>query len=116
MGPPEFVAETSFSRKKYDLRQKLELYQEAGVQDYLVILVEKEEVRWHRLVEGAYQEMAADEDGLLRSKVFPGLWLNPTTFSRAPLGDLLISLNQGLRSPEHAAFVERLARQKDAAR
>jgi Uma2 family endonuclease len=115
-GPPELIAETSLSRKKYDLRQKLDLYQQAGVQEYLTVLVEKEEVRWHRLVDGAYQVMPADEDGLLRSKVFPGLWLYPATLFGGLIGDVLVALNQGLASPEHAAFVERLARQKDAPR
>jgi Uma2 family endonuclease len=115
-GPPELVAETSLSRKKYDLRQKLELYQKAGIPEYVTILPEKEEVRWHRLVDGVYQVMAADDDGLLRSKVFPGLWLDPATLFRGLFGDVLLSLNQGLRSPEHAAFVDRLARQKAAPR
>jgi Uma2 family endonuclease len=115
-GPPELIAETSFSRKKYDLREKLELYQRAGVQEYLTVLVEKEEVRWHRLVKGAYRVIRPSKEGLLQSKVFPGLWLNPETLFRGLFGDVLTALNQGLGSPEHAAFVERLARQKHAPR
>jgi Uma2 family endonuclease len=113
-GPPELVAETSLSRKTYDLRQKLELYQKAEVPEYLVVLVEKQEVRWHRLVDGAYEVMQPGEDGLLRSQVFPGLWLNPAVLFGGLSGDLLVALNQGLRSPEHAAFVERLTQAKAA--
>jgi Uma2 family endonuclease len=115
-GPPELVVETSLSRKKYDLRQKLELYQKAEVPEYLVLLVEKQEMRWHRLVEGAYEVIPAGEDGVLRSQIFPGLWLNPAALFAGALGDALAALNEGLASPEHAAFVERLARQKDAPR
>jgi Uma2 family endonuclease len=113
-GPPELVAETSLSRKKYDLRQKLALYQQAGIPEYLTILPEKEEVRWHRLVDGDYQVMQPGEDGLLRSQVFPGLWLNPAALFGGLFGDVLTALNQGLRSPEHAKFVKRLAKQKKA--
>jgi Uma2 family endonuclease len=115
-GPPELVAETSLSRKRYDLRRKLDLYQQAEIPEYLVVLVEKQEVRWHQLVGGAYEVMQPGEDGLLRSQVFPGLWLHPPALFGGLSGDLLVALNQGLRSPEHAAFVERLARQKDAPR
>jgi Uma2 family endonuclease len=115
-GPPELIAETSFSRKRYDLHDKLELYQRAGVKEYLTVLVEKEEVRWHRLVKGTYRVIRPSKDGLLRSKVFPGLWLDPAKLFAGLIGDILPALNEGLRSPEHAAFVERLARQKDAPR
>ena len=52
----------------------------------------------------------------MRSKVFPGLWLGPATLFGGLIGDIMPALNEGLRSPEHAAFVERLAKQKDAPR
>jgi hypothetical protein len=42
------------------------------------------------------------------------LWLHPPALFGGLSGDLLVALNQGLRSPEHAAFVARLAQAKAA--
>ena len=41
-GAPEFLAEVCLSRTAYDLHQKLEVYREAGVQEYLAVLVQEE--------------------------------------------------------------------------
>ena len=49
-GAPELAAEVALSSVAYDLHQKLDLYREAGVQEYLVVTLKKPEVRWLRLV------------------------------------------------------------------
>jgi len=60
---------------------------------------------WWELREGEYQEIVPPPDGLLKSAVFPGLWLDV----RAMLGDdkkaVLETVRQGLNSPEHRAFL-----------
>lgn len=109
-GAPEFVAEISLSSTAYDLHQKLDLYQTAEVREYLAILVREREVRWHRLIDDMFQVVAADEDGVLRSTVFPGLWLDAPAFLAADVARVLTVLSQGLNAPEHAEFVARLAR------
>jgi Uma2 family endonuclease len=109
-GAPEFVAETCLSRTAYDLHQKLDLYQEAGVNEYLAVLLHEREVRWHRLVEGVYQVVPVPEDGILRSVVFPGLWLHAPALLDGNMAQVLATLTLGLNSPEHTAFVARLVR------
>lgn len=55
----------------------------------------------------SYREIEPGADGLLRSRVFPGLWLHP-----AALWDVNKSIRaaveQGIETPEHATFVARL--------
>ncbi|MCE9532667.1 MAG: Uma2 family endonuclease, partial [Planctomycetes bacterium] len=63
-GAPELIVEFAYSSASIDLHQKLELYQSAGVEEYLVFLLKKQEVRWHRLVKGKYQHMTPDESGI----------------------------------------------------
>lgn len=108
-GAPELVAEISLSSTSYDLHQKYALYESAGVQEYLAVLLEEQEVRWHRLVGESYEVMSTDADGVLRSHVFPGLWLDPVAMLAGDLSRVLAVLNDGLATAEHRTFVDRLA-------
>jgi Uma2 family endonuclease len=108
-GAPELAAEVSQSRTSYDLHQKRDLYASAGVQEYLTLLLREKEIRWHRLVEGSYERLEPAADGILRSVVLPGLWLDPVAFLAGDMARVLEVLQQGIRSSEHAEFVSRLA-------
>ena len=48
-------------------------------------------------------------DGFFRSKVFPGFWLDPEALYAEDLDRLIEILDQGLATPEHAAFAAHLA-------
>ncbi len=111
-GAPELLTEVCLSRTSYDLNQKYDLYEKAGVQEYIAVLLREREVRWHRLVSGKFQVMPADKDGILRSVVFPGLWLDPAALLAGDKQRVMAVLQQGVASPEHAAFVAELSRRK----
>ena len=66
------------------------------------------EVDWFVLHEGRYEPLAPASDGLLRSRVFPGLWLDPAALIRGELAMVLAVVEQGVNSPEHAEFAARL--------
>jgi Uma2 family endonuclease len=109
-GRPELLTEICGSSAAYDLHQKLEIYQAAKIPEYLAILVFEREIRWHILVDNVYQRMAPDPDKIWRSRVFPGLWLDGAALLAGDVVQVLAKLNEGLRSPEHQAFVEKLAK------
>jgi Uma2 family endonuclease len=111
-GPAEFLVEASLSSKSRDLGPKQKVYQRIGVEEYLVLLVKEREVRWHRLVSGLYRILSPGEDGVTRSLVFPGLWLNAQALFAGDIAKMLATLHEGLDSKEHAEFVKRLARKK----
>ena len=111
-GVPEFLSEICLSSAAYDLHEKLELYQAEGVEEYLAVLVAEQELRWHRLVDGVYQVQAAPPDGIGRSQVFPGLWLNGPALLQGDMAQVLATLTQGLNSPEHVAFVAQLQQRR----
>jgi Uma2 family endonuclease len=110
-GPPEFVVEVCKSSAAYDLHQKLNLYQEAGVREYLAVLLYEDEIRWHELAGDTYRLLSADT-GVWRSRVFPGLWLDGPALLRRDLPAVLAKLQEGLASAEHGAFVAELARRR----
>lgn len=107
-GAPEFAAEVSASTVSIDLNAKLIVYQRNGVQEYLVWRVLDREVDWFVLRDDQFVRQAPDAQGILRSTVFPGLWLDAAALVRGDLATVLTVLHQGLTSPEHAAFVARL--------
>jgi hypothetical protein len=111
-GPPELVAEICRSSAAYDLNQKLDLYQRAGVKEYLAILLYEQKVRWHYREAGNYQLLEASADGNLRSRVFPGLWLAGQALLDDKMSEVMAQLNKGLQSAEHARFVAHLAATK----
>lgn len=111
-GAPELGAEVCWSSTAYDLHQKKDLYEAAGVKEYVAVLLQGQEVRWHRLVAGSYQLVRPSTDGIIRSSVFPGLWLHVEAFLAGNMLKVLEVLDQGLKSPEHAEFVTYLAARK----
>jgi len=106
-GAPELVVEIAASSASYDLHEKLNAYRRNGVREYVVWRVWDEAVDWFVLRSGRFEPLAP-ADGIYRSEVFPGLWLQPQAVLRGDLAQVLQVLEQGLASPEHAAFAERL--------
>jgi Uma2 family endonuclease len=107
-GAPELVAEVASSSASYDLHIKLRVYRRNGVREYIVWRVLEQELDWFVLRAGQYVRLSVDAEGLLRSEVFPGLWLDPAALLRGDLATVLAVVQRGLASPEHVAFVARL--------
>ncbi len=105
-GAPELIAEIAVSSRAIDLHGKRDDYRRYGVREYLVLCPREQELRWFDLV--ADQELTPDADGVLRVRCFPGLWIDVAALL-ANDRRLLAVLEQGLATPEHAAFVEALA-------
>lgn len=107
-GAPELIVEIAASSASYDLHDKRRAYARNGVQEYLVIQTYEQRLDWFALHDDGYRLLQPDEQGILRSQVFPGLWLQPAALWSGDLAALLAVLQEGLASPEHAAFVEQL--------
>ncbi len=108
-GAPELVIEIAASSASYDLHDKLRVYRRNGVQEYLVLLALERDVRWYNWQLGEDRVIVADDDGIMRSPLFPGLWLNPERFWHGDVAGVLAALQRGLAAEEHAAFVQQLA-------
>lgn len=115
-GALELIAEICRSSAAYDLHQKLELYQEAGVTEYVAVLLFERQIRWFRLHKGKYQLLQMPTDGIWRSQVFPGLWLNNMAMLSEDMPNVLATLQKGLQSAEHQAFVAQLQKKMSVAK
>ena len=113
-GAPELVVEVSKATRYVDLGPKLTDYEQAGVLEYVVLALDPDEVIWFEQNHGVLDQRQVPGDGIYRSAVFPGLWLDPAAMIQGDTTALLKVAQGGLASPEHAAFVKRL--QAEAAR
>jgi Uma2 family endonuclease len=58
------------------LQDKKAVYRRHGVQEYIVWQVFDHKISWFYLDNDRYVDLEPGEDGLCRSRVFPGLWLD----------------------------------------
>jgi Uma2 family endonuclease len=105
-GPPELVAEVAHSSRSIDLNAKRDDYARYGVLEYLVVNLAARRLHWLDLQTG--QELPPAADGIVRVRRFPGLWIHVEALLTKDYARLMATLQQGLATPEHAAFVQRL--------
>ena len=105
---PELIAEIAASTVSIDLGAKKTAYQRNGVQEYLVWRVLDQQLDWFVLSDGQYAELQPDSDGITRSRIFPGLWLDRAALLEGDMKRVLASVNEGIRSDEHLQFVEKI--------
>ena len=109
---PELVVEVARSSRSFDLGRRKADYERAGVREYVVVELDPNRVHWFVLREGRYEELAAGEDGVTRSEVFPGLWLDAAALFGNDPARLIGVLEQGLATPRHADFVASLVERR----
>lgn len=107
-GSPELIVEISSTSVSYDLHDKLELYEAKGVQEYIVWRVLDEQIDWFSLENGKYKKMSADKNGIVESKVFPGLSLNVNALLEDDMKKVLATLQAGLESKAYKEFAASL--------
>src|SRR5713226_7901934 len=107
VGAPELVAEIAHSSVAIDMGRKKDDYEQSGVQEYVVLCIEEEELHWFHFK--SKSRIIPDAKGVYRSRVFPGLWIHGPSLLARRLSPLLKVLKHGLASPEHAALVNHLA-------
>ena len=66
-------------------------------------------IDWFVLRDGCYDELHPGRDGVLRSEVFPGLWLAVGPLLAGDVETVLAVLDDGVATEAHAGFVAKLA-------
>lgn len=107
-GAPELVVEIAASSAAYDLYDKKRAYRRNGIQEYLVWRVYEREFDWFCLEDGEYIKLEANEEGIICSRMFPGLWLAVDSLLLRDMKKVLAVGQMGLDSLEHQEFVRQL--------
>lgn len=111
-GAPELIVEIAASSVAYDMFEKLELYHRHKVREYLVWQGEENRIVPFRWEETKFQRIEIESGGIFRSEAFPGLFLDLGALLAGNMEKALAELRNGLASPQFAAFVSRLARER----
>lgn len=106
-GAPELFTELALSSRSIDLHAKRVDYTRYGGLEYVVACLREKRLRWFDL--RADQEIPIDADGICRVRTFPGLWIDAQALFAEDYARALATLDKGLATPEHAAFVQKLA-------
>ncbi len=108
-GAPDLVVEIASSSASYDLHDKKNAYRRNGVGEYIVWVTREQRIEWWSLEDGRYVDQPVEEARLIKSRLFPGLWLEAQALLRGEMAEVLAVLQEGLASPEAVAFQARLA-------
>ena len=113
-GAPELVVEVAASSTSIDLHDKLRAYRRNGVQEYVVWRTQEQRIDWFELADGEYRPLSADDAGVVHSRVFPGLRLAAGALLEGDLAGALAEVQKGVGTPEHKAFIARLAEKRSS--
>lgn len=97
-GAPELVVEIAASTVSIDLHDKKAAYRRNGVQEYIVWRTLDRKIDWFSLQDGEYIQLELDGNGIIKSQVFPGLWLAVEAMLSGAMADVLSVLQAGLNS------------------
>jgi len=103
-GAPELAVEIVGSSRAYDLHQKKGAYRRNGIREYLAWITSESRLIWWELRDAEYQEITSAADGLHKSGVFPGLWLDAPALLKGDMKAVLATLRHGLDSSDHQMF------------
>ena len=107
-GAPELVVEIAASSAAIDLGDKKRAYRRNRIQEYIVWQVFDQKIDWFSLEDGDYVSLLPNPQGTIYSQVFPGLWLDIPAMLQSNMQRVLATLQAGINSAEHQAFVQQL--------
>ena len=107
-GSPELVIEIAASSAAIDLTDKKRAYRRNGIQEYIVWQVFEQKIDWFSLQDGDYVSLVPNEQGVICSEIFPGLWLDMAAMLQGNMPQVLAVLQGGISSEEHQVFVQQL--------
>ena len=74
------------------------------MREYVVWRVYDDAIDWFVQEEGRFVAQTPDDQGAFASRVFPGLRLPVALMLAGKLADVLAAVQEGVQTPEHAAF------------
>jgi Uma2 family endonuclease len=106
VGAPELVCEVAVSSLRLDLGKKLKVYEKYGVQEYIVFDAKDHTLHWFQLP--GHEMIHPDSQGIYKSQLFPGLWIDSKALARGDAAGLFAAVDAGTKTAAHKKFVAKL--------
>ena len=116
-GLPEMAIEVSISSSRHDRSVKWRVYEAGSVREYVVVDLDAGEVVLFRRRGDRFEEAEPTGDASTpqhRLETLPGFWLDNAAVLTRQTAAAWATLETGLATEEHAAFVRRLAMPRSA--
>jgi Uma2 family endonuclease len=97
-GAPELIVEVTTDSSSFDLQVKRRVYERQGVREYVVWRTQDGEIDWFVLRQSSYERLEPESNGILKSVMFPGLWIQAKQRREPLMRALLDTLREGLAS------------------
>jgi Uma2 family endonuclease len=107
-GAPELIVEIAGSTVSYDLHDKLQLYRRHGVKEYIVWRVYDRQIDWFYLEQGQYVPLLSNDQGSIKSRIFPGLVLPIQAMLKSQLVEVLAQQQAQLQTECHKVYCKQL--------
>ncbi len=105
-GPPNFVFDVWAESDRSEYEARREQFQSAGVVEYVVWFDEAPLPIWNRLVDGRFEEVTSDREGMIESKALPGLWIPIESLRARDWWGVMARISQGITRREHHALMD----------
>ena len=118
VGPPNFILDIHNDLNSQFIKERKELFESAGVQEYIVIHENLEFVQWNRLEKSKlfwknkFHEVQPDENGIIKSSSLPGLWIPIDALKKRDNWRVMASIEQGLTRREHHDLMDTIWKNK----
>lgn len=105
IGPPNFIFDV-FRKEQQDVyHSRRKLFEQNGVIEYVVWFMLETLPVWNRLVDGQYQEIDEDEEGLIKSQALPGLWVPTKSLVERDMWSIMAKIAHGTTRRGHRDFM-----------
>ena len=84
------------------MHDKLRVYRRNGVREYVVWRTHEQRIDWFELADGEYRPLPPDDEGVIHSRVFPGLRLDAGALLNGDLAGALTELQKAPDLPNTA--------------
>lgn len=100
-GPPNFVFDVFADDQREVYAYRRELFERAGVIEYVVWITGDKRPIWNRSVDGEYVQVDSDVDGVIRSTSLPGLWIPNDALINRDFWSIMAATSQGVTRRGH---------------
>jgi hypothetical protein len=111
--PPNFIFDVFKDNQGEEYEYRRKLFERNRVIEYVAWKNSASLPVWNRLVGGKFEEVVADDEGLIKSTALPGLWVHVQALRNRDWWMVLASISRGVTRQSHGDFMTTIWRKSE---